>query len=99
MEDSLYAYMTDIARMTRNHRDIRLGVSPRGTMALSSMTKAHALMMGRDYATPDDVTAVALSTLGHRISLSGDAAYSGKTAESILTSILEELPLPSLKEE
>lgn len=99
VEDSLYGYMTDITRMTRNHPDIRLGVSPRGTMALSAMTKAHALMMGRDYAVPDDVIAVALSTLVHRISLSGDALYGGKTAGSILTSILESLPLPSLKEE
>lgn len=99
VEDSLYGYMTDLARMTRNHQDIRLGVSPRGTMALSAMTKAHALMMGRDYAVPDDVIAVALSTLGHRISLSGDALYGEKTAGSILTSILESLPLPSLKEE
>lgn len=99
VEDSLYGYMTDLARMTRNHQDIRLGVSPRGTMALSAMTKAHALMMGRDYAVPDDVIAVANSTLVHRISLTGDAAYGGKTAESILTSILETLPLPSLKEE
>lgn len=59
VEESLYGYMVDIARATRNHPDIRLGVSPRGTMALSSMARAHALMEGRSYATPDDVAAVA----------------------------------------
>ena len=96
VEESLYGYMVDIARATRNHPDIRLGVSPRGTMALSAMTRAHALMEGRSYATPDDVAAVAPYTLGHRISLSGDA---GKTAESVLSSLLSALPLPSLKEE
>lgn len=99
VEESLYGYMVDIARATRNHPDIRLGVSPRGTMALSSMTRAHALMEGRSYATPDDVAAVAPYTLGHRISLTGDARYAGKTAESVLTELLSSLPLPSLKEE
>lgn len=99
VEESLYGYMIDIARATRNHPDIRLGVSPRGTMALSSMARAHALMEGRSYATPDDVAAVAPYTLGHRISLTGDARYAGKTAESVLTELLSSLPLPSLKEE
>lgn len=99
VEESLYGYMVDIARATRNHPDIRLGVSPRGTMALSSMARAHALMEGRSYASPDDVAAVAPYTLGHRISLTGDARYAGKTAESVLTELLSSLPLPSLKEE
>lgn len=99
VEESLYGYMVDIARATRNHPDIRLGVSPRGTMALSSMARAHALMEGRSYATPDDVAQVAPYTLGHRISLTGDARYAGKTAESVLTELLSSLPLPSLKEE
>jgi MoxR-like ATPase len=99
VEESLYGYMVDIARATRNHPDIRLGVSPRGTMALSSMARAHALMEGRSYATPDDVAAGAPYTLGHRISLTGDARYAGKTAESVLTELLSSLPLPSLKEE
>lgn len=99
VEESLYGYMVDIARATRNHPDIRLGVSPRGTMALSSMARAHALMEGRSYATPDDVAAVAPYTLGHRISLTGDARYAGKTSESVLTELLSSLPLPSLKEE
>lgn len=99
VENSLYGYMVDLSRATRNHPDIRLGVSPRGTMALAAMTRAHALMEGRPYATPDDVNAVAPYTLGHRISLTGDARYNGKTAESVLSSILSSLPLPSLKEE
>lgn len=59
VEDSLFAYMVDIAAATRESHDISLGISPRGTMALSAMTRAHALMEGRAYATPDDVLAVA----------------------------------------
>lgn len=51
VEDSLFAYMVDIAAATRESHDISLGISPRGTMALSAMTRAHALMEGRAYAT------------------------------------------------
>lgn len=96
VEDALYGYMVDIAEATRKHPDITLGISPRGTMALAAMTKTHALMEGRAYATPDDVLAVAPYTLSHRISLTGDARFAGKTAESVLQEIMQQLPLPPL---
>ena len=96
MEDSLLSYMVDIAAATRNHKDIALGISPRGTLALAAMTRAHALMEGRNYATPDDVLAVAPYTLSHRITLTGDARFSGKTRESVLSALLSSIPLPEL---
>lgn len=96
VEDSLFAYMVDIAAATRESHDISLGISPRGTMALSAMTRAHALMEGRNYATPDDVLAVAPYTLSHRITLSGDARFAGKTAASVLDAILKSVPMPEL---
>ena len=96
VEDSLFAYMVDIAAATRESPDISLGISPRGTMALSAMTRAHALMEGRAYATPDDVLAVAPYTLSHLIPLSGDARFAGKTAESVLDDILKSVPMPEL---
>lgn len=96
IEDSLFAYMVDIAAATRESHDISLGISPRGTMALSAMTRAHALMEGRNYATPDDVLAVVPYTLSHRITLSGDARFAGKTAESVLDDILKSVPMPEL---
>lgn len=96
VEDSLFAYMVDIAAATRESHDISLGISPRGTMALSAMTRAHALMEGRAYATPDDVLSVAPYTLSHRITLSGDARFAGKTAESVLNDILKSVPMPEL---
>ena len=88
--------MVDIAAATRESHDISLGISPRGTMALSAMTRAHALMEGRAYATPDDVLAVAPYTLSHRITLSGDARFAGKTATSVLDDILKSVPMPEL---
>lgn len=96
VEDSLFAYMVDIAVATRESHDISLGISPRGTMALSAMTRAHALMEGRAYATPDDVLTVAPYTLSHRITLSGDARFAGKTAASVLDDILKSVPMPEL---
>lgn len=96
VEDSVYAYMVDIAAASRNHPDVALGISPRGTMALAAMTKSHALMEGRTYATPDDVIAVAPYTLSHRLSLTGDARFAGKTAESVLSEIIGSIPLPAL---
>ena len=96
VEDSVYAYMVDIASASRNHPDVALGISPRGTMALAAMTKSHALMEGRTYATPDDVIAVAPYTLSHRLSLTGDARFAGKTAESVLGEIIGSIPLPEL---
>lgn len=96
VEDSLFAYMVDIAAATRESHDISLGISPRGTMALSAMTRAHALMEGRNYATSDDVLAVAPYTLSHRITLSGDARFAGKTAASVLDAILKSVPMPEL---
>ena len=98
-EDALYAYMVDIAAESRRRPDIRLGISPRGTMALAAMTKAHALTEGRDYAVPDDVLAVAPYTLAHRISLSGEARFAGKTPEDVLTDLLAAVPMPTLQEE
>lgn len=96
VEDSLFAYMVDIAAATRESHDISLGISPRGTMALAAMTRAHALMEGRAYATPDDALAVAPYTLSHRITLSGDARFAGKTAASVLDDILKSVPMPEL---
>lgn len=98
-EDALYAYMVDIAAESRRRPDIRLGISPRGTMALAAMTKARALTEGRDYAVPDDVLAVAPYTLAHRISLSGEARFAGKTPEDVLTDLLAAVPMPTLQEE
>lgn len=98
-EDALYAYMVDIAAESRRRPDIRLGISPRGTMALAAMTKAHAFTEGRDYAVPDDVLAVAPYTLAHRISLSGEARFAGKTPEDVLTDLLAAVPMPTLQEE
>lgn len=99
VEDSLYEYMVAIAQATRANADIALGISPRGTMALAAMTRARALMEGRTYAVPDDITAVAPYTLSHRIAVTGEARFAGKTPASVLSAVLAAIPLPRLSEE
>ncbi|GMR04575.1 MAG: MoxR family ATPase [Thermodesulfobacteriota bacterium] len=67
VEDDLVNYILSIAEATRSHKDISLGVSPRGTMALFRTAQAHAIVAGRDYATPDDIKTLASSVFAHRI--------------------------------
>lgn len=95
-DPSLFRYMASIADATRHNDDIALGMSPRGTLALLAMAKANALMEGRDYVIPDDVHAIYLPTLCHRIRPASDARLAGKTAADILASIMKSVPLPSL---
>lgn len=91
VDDELYHFMARLADATRHSSLIDLGISPRGSMALSAMTRAHALMEGRDYATPDDILSVAPYTLAHRLKLSSEARMERETPESVLTKIINTL--------
>jgi MoxR-like ATPase len=72
MADALKAYLVDIAEASRRHSAVELGLSPRATLQLASAAKAHAAARGRRYATPDDVKAVAVPALAHRLLLRTD---------------------------
>ena len=69
---ALKAYLVDLSEASRRHPGIELGLSPRATLQLASATRAHAAARGRNYATPDDVKAVGISTLAHRIMVRTD---------------------------
>ncbi|WP_438303709.1 AAA family ATPase [Streptomyces sp. HUAS TT11] len=88
------AYVVDICRATRESPSLTLGVSPRGATALLSTARAWAWLTGRDYVTPDDVKALALPTLRHRIQLRPEAEMEGVTADSIINAILTHVPVP-----
>jgi MoxR-like ATPase len=64
---ALKSYLVDLAATSRRHPGIELGLSPRATLQLAAASRAHAAARGRNYATPDDVKAVAVPTLGHRV--------------------------------
>jgi MoxR-like ATPase len=72
MADALKAYLVDIAEASRRHPAVELGLSPRATLQLASAAKAHAAARGRRYATPDDIKAVAVPALAHRLLLRTD---------------------------
>ncbi|MEU6868109.1 MoxR family ATPase [Streptomyces sp. NPDC046876] len=87
-------YVVDICRATRESPSLALGVSPRGATALLATSRAWAWLTGRDYVTPDDVKALALPTLRHRIQLRPEAEMEGVTADAVLTAILSHVPVP-----
>jgi len=95
LADPLKGYLVDLASASRSYRGLVLGLSPRATLQLARAARSHAAANGRDYATPDDVKAVALPVLAHRVHLRPDAAARGLTAEAALVEILAAVPVPA----
>ncbi len=91
MERSLGRYMIALAEATRSHKALRLGCSPRGALTLFRMTQAWAFVAGREYTIPEDVRAVAVQTLAHRLGLDTKARYSGVQREDVVREILDEV--------
>ncbi|MFE3583992.1 AAA family ATPase [Streptomyces vinaceus] len=87
-------YVVDVCRATRESPSLTLGVSPRGATALLATARAWAWLTGRDYVTPDDVKALALPTLRHRVQLRPEAEMEGVTADAVITAILSHVPVP-----
>ncbi len=87
-------YVTTIIRSTREHPAISLGASPRGSLALFRSAQAMAAVRGRRAVVPDDVKALAVSALAHRLMLAPEARLRGRNAAGILAEILEEVPVP-----
>jgi MoxR-like ATPase len=93
----LRGYVVDLADATRRHRDLLLGVSPRGALALQRAARALAASVGREYVMPDDVKALAPAVLEHRLVLSPEAMMRGVTAGDVLTSVLDTVPVPAAR--
>jgi MoxR-like ATPase len=87
-------YVTDLARATRVSPSFQLGVSPRGSTALLNTAKAWAWLQGRAFTTPDDVQAMALPCLRHRVSLRPEAELDGVSADQVLSGLLATVPVP-----
>lgn len=87
-------YIVDLVRATREAPSVALGVSPRGATALLAAARAWAWLSGRAFVTPDDVKALALPVLRHRIELRAEAELEGVTAEAIVTGALRSVPVP-----
>ena len=92
--DEVLGYIVDIVTATRNSPSLQLGVSPRGATALLATARSWAWLTGRGYVTPDDVKAMARSTLRHRIGLRPEAELEGATPDGVLDGILSSVPVP-----
>lgn len=93
LASALKSYMVDISEASRRHSAIELGLSPRATLQLAAATRSFAAAQGRDYATPDDVKAVAAAALAHRLVLKAGSSARA-TAEDTIRELLAEVPVP-----
>jgi len=94
VHDDVRHYLVQVARATRTDPDVRLGASPRATLALYRACQAWAAMQGRDYVTPDDVKFLAAPVLAHRLIAALEARLRGRDAVSIVSSILDKIAVP-----
>ena len=92
--EDILSYIRDIIMATREHADIALGSSSRGTIALLRGSRAKAALGQRDYVIPDDVKAVALKALQHRIILKREAEISGTNSSAVIQLILDTIEVP-----
>jgi MoxR-like ATPase len=96
LSDAIYDYIARLSGATRENSMIRLGASPRASIALVKMAQAMAYLSGRDYVLPGDVQYVFNDVMEHRILLSSQAKIGGVSAGSVLKSILKQVPAPTI---
>lgn len=94
VSDPVALYIVELVEATRHHADIKIGASPRGSIALMSLCCAYALSQGRPYVTPADVKYLAPFVLGHRITLSHDAKVAQKSAVDVLNAVIASVAVP-----
>ena len=97
--DLVATYIVSIVTATRNHSDIKLGSSPRGSIALLKLSRAYALFCGRNYVTPDDVKLMAPYVLSHRITLTNAARNEKKDPVDIIDGIVRDIAVPTSPEQ
>ena len=94
IDERILKYIRDIVIKTRNHPQVALGCSPRASLVLMKCSKARASILGRIYVTPDDVRALTVPTLNHRILLKPEAELEGLDVLAVIKNIIEEIPVP-----
>jgi MoxR-like ATPase len=94
VDERVLGYIVALARATRESPSLSLGVSPRGSTMVLHAAKAWAWLAGKPFVTPDEVKAVALPALRHRIQLRPEVELEGVTADGVLEGILAAVPVP-----
>lgn len=97
IHENLESYIISLVSATRNHPSVRLGASPRASLALYRTAQATAYIDGRDYVIPDDIQKMMVPVMAHRIILSQETKFSNTTAEDVLEEIKKSTPVPTGK--
>ncbi len=96
VSEQVFEYIATLAEATRKNQFIKLGLSPRGTIALLKMSKATALLKGRDYVIPDDIAYAFNDVLSHRIILNSKAKINGVDSDKVLQEIINTVAVPKI---
>ena len=94
VSDDVRAYLLRVARSTREHPSVELGVSPRGTLALYRASQAFAALRGREYVIPSDVQHLAPALLTHRIHISPQTRLRGRTPQQVVAEVVGSVAVP-----
>jgi len=97
VDDDVLGYIADIVQATRAQRQIEIGASPRGSLAIFKLSRARAVFHGRDYVIPDDVKEVAAPALAHRLIMKAESWVKGTNPNQVLEDILKTIPVPRVK--
>jgi MoxR-like ATPase len=94
LTDEVIDYVVALVRATRESADLEMGASPRSAAMLAAAARARAVLEGRDYVIPDDVKALALPALRHRVILSSAAEIEGRRADEAVRRLIDQTPAP-----
>jgi len=97
VDDDVLGYVTDIVQATRTQRQIEVGASPRGSLAIFKLARARAVFHGRDFVIPDDVKEVAGPALSHRMIMKAESWVKGIDPRLVVDEILKVVPVPKAK--
>ena len=97
VDEAVMEYLLNLVEATRNDDNLAAGISPRGSIALYKAAQSYAAVRGRNYVTPEDVKLLAFPVFRKRLILKGDAIIKGLTAETIISQLLEQVPIPDFK--
>jgi len=94
MREDLAGYLVDVVRATRLHESVLVGAGPRATQSLIMASRAYAAISGRDFVTPDDIKAMALPVLEHRLILRPEFEIEGLTVPEVIQQVLQQMAVP-----
>ena len=97
IDEGVEKYIVEIVTRTRRHPQVEVGASPRGSLALMKLARAQAALRGRDFVVPDDVKAIAVPGLAHRLILKPDPWIKGVQGTAVIAEVLEKVTVPKVE--